>query len=149
MALSVGTVAPAFKTQDTLGHWVSLSDFAGKTVVLYFYPKDDTPGCTKEACSFRDSYDRYLSQGIPVLGVSRDDVASHQAFTAKFNLPFPLLVDTDGVITNAYDVAGERNGFHYSLRVTYVIGPDGAIQQVYDAVQTETHAADILTDLGL
>ncbi|MEB3292774.1 MAG: peroxiredoxin [Synechococcales bacterium] len=149
MALSVGMPAPAFTAQDTHGNTVSLSDFVGKTVVLYFYPKDDTPGCTKEACSFRDSYDQYLSQGIPVLGVSRDDKASHQAFTEKFNLPFPLLADTDGAITNAYDVAGERNGFHYSLRVTYVIGSDGMIQQVYDAVQTETHATDILAALGV
>ncbi|WP_448596537.1 peroxiredoxin [Thermoleptolyngbya sp.] len=145
MVLSVGAHAPGFTVKDTNGNTVSLADYAGKTVVLYFYPKDDTPGCTKEACSFRDSYSAYQGKDIVVLGVSRDDEASHQAFTQKFNLPFPLLADVDGILTQAYDV----DGGGYSKRVTYVIDGDGKIIKVYDSVKTETHATDILADLGL
>lgn len=104
MPLAVGTDAPAFTTKDTNGNTVSLSDFAGKTVVLYFYPKDDTPGCTKQACSFRDAQSEYISKGIVVLGVSADDEADHQAFTQKYSLNFPLLADTDKSIITAYDV---------------------------------------------
>lgn len=145
MPLNVGDTAPDFTVKDTNGNTVKLSDYAGKTVVMYFYPKDDTPGCTKEACSFRDHYQQYTSKGIPVLGVSMDDEASHQKFTEKFNLPFPLLADTDGAITKAYDV----DGGGYSKRVTYVIGGDGKISKVYTTVQTATHAADILQELGV
>ncbi|MGF1602240.1 MAG: peroxiredoxin [Thermosynechococcaceae cyanobacterium] len=145
MALSVGTAAPVFTAKDTNGHTVSLSDFAGKTVVLYFYPKDDTSGCTKEACSFRDNYAAYQGKNVAVLGVSADDEASHQQFTQKFNLPFPLLVDTDLSIIKAYDT----DGGGYAKRVTYVIDPQGQISHVYSSVKTETHATDILGDLGL
>ncbi len=145
MALTVGTPAPAFSTQDTHGNTVSLSDFAGKTVVLYFYPKDDTPGCTKEACSFRDAYADYQGKDVVVLGVSMDDQASHQQFTQKYNLPFPLLADVDGSITKAFDV----DGGGYPKRVTYVIDGSGTISKVYSSVNTATHAADILKDLGL
>lgn len=148
MPLSVGDTAPSFTAKDTNGNTVSLSDFAGKPVVLYFYPKDDTPGCTKEACSFRDNYGQYLSKGIAVLGVSMDDEASHQAFTQKFSLPFPLLADVDGDITKAYAVEGERAGMRYAQRVTYLIGSDGKIDQVYTTINTETHASDILTAIG-
>ncbi|GAB4131757.1 MAG: peroxiredoxin [Cyanobacteria bacterium J069] len=145
MALSVGDHAPGFTVKDTNGNTVSLASYAGKTVVLYFYPKDDTPGCTKEACSFRDSYSAYQGKDIVVFGVSRDDEASHQAFTEKFNLPFPLLADVDGILTKSYDV----DGGGYSKRVTYVIDGEGKIAKVYDSVKTETHATDILADLGL
>ncbi|MEN9228016.1 MAG: peroxiredoxin [Gloeomargarita sp. HHBFW_bins_205] len=145
MALAVGMQAPDFRTVDTQGRPVSLADFAGKTVVLYFYPKDDTPGCTKEACGFRDHYATYQQHNVVVLGVSRDDQASHQAFTQKYNLPFPLLVDTDGAISRAYDV----DGGGYSQRVTYIIDPQGRISRVYTTVNTATHASDILADLGL
>lgn len=145
MSLSVGTTAPSFTVKDTNGNTVSLSDFAGKTVVLYFYPKDDTPGCTKEACSFRDSYGEYQGKDVAVLGVSMDDEASHQQFTSKFSLPFPLLADTDGSITKAYDV----DGGGYAKRVTYVIDGSGKISHVYTTVKTDTHASDILADLGL
>jgi peroxiredoxin Q/BCP len=148
MPLAVGDTAPNFTVKDTNGNTITLSDCTGKPVVLYFYPKDDTPGCTKEACSFRDNYQQYLSQGITVFGVSLDDEASHQAFTQKFNLPFPLLADVDGAITRAYDVLGERNGMTYAQRVTYVIGTDGKITQVYTTINTETHATDILTAIG-
>jgi thioredoxin-dependent peroxiredoxin len=147
MALTVGTTAPNFSVQDTNGNTVNLSDYADKSVVLYFYPKDDTPGCTKEACSFRDNYQVYLSRGIAVFGVSMDDSASHQAFTNKFSLPFPLLADTNGAVTTAYDVVGERNGMRYAQRVTYVIDK-GTIAQVYETVNTETHATDILSAIG-
>ncbi len=145
MALSPGTTAPTFTVKDTHGNTISLADYAGKTVVLYFYPKDDTPGCTKEACSFRDSYAAYQGKDIVVFGVSKDDELSHQAFTEKFNLPFPLLADTDGSLMSAYDV----DGGGYAKRVTYVIDGKGAIAKVYDSVKTDTHATDILTDLGL
>ncbi len=148
MTLSVGTTAPAFTTKDTNGNTVSLSDFSGKQVVLYFYPKDDTPGCTKEACSFRDNYATYQGKDVVVLGVSMDDETSHQAFTQKFSLPFPLLADVDGSITKAYDVEGVYKGITHSQRVTYVIDGSGQISQVYDSINTETHAADILADLG-
>ncbi|WP_017717657.1 peroxiredoxin [Kamptonema formosum] len=142
MTLPVGAAAPAFTAKDTTGKTVKLSDFAGKILVLYFYPKDDTPGCTKEACSFRDSYSEFRGKDIAVLGVSRDDEASHQKFTDKFSLPFPLLADVDGAITKAYDaVKGEK-----AKRVTYIIDKIGKIAQVYegDSLNTETHAKDIL-----
>mmetsp|Transcript_4871 Transcript_4871/g.6728 ORF Transcript_4871/g.6728 Transcript_4871/m.6728 type:complete len:146 (-) Transcript_4871:150-587(-) len=145
MPLAVGTDAPQFTTTDTNGNSVSLSDFAGKTVVLYFYPKDDTPGCTKQACSFRDSNDRYTSQDIVVLGVSADDEASHQAFTSKYNLNFPLLADVEQSIIKAYDV----DGGGYAKRVTYIIDGDGKIVNVDASVNTSTHATDILAQLGL
>jgi peroxiredoxin Q/BCP len=145
MSLAVGTKAPTFTTQDTSGKTVSLENYAGKTVILYFYPKDDTPGCTKEACSFRDNYSAYQDKDITVFGVSMDDVASHQKFTEKFNLPFPLLADTNGAIAKAYGV----DGGGYAKRVTFVIDGTGKVAKVYDTVKTDTHASDILADLGL
>ena len=144
MALAVGTDAPAFTTKDTNGNTVSLSDFAGKTVVLYFYPKDDTPGCTKQACSFRDAKSEYTSKGIVVLGVSADDEAGHQAFTNKYNLNFPLLADTNKSIITAYDV----DGGGYAKRVTYIIDGSGKIIDVDASVNTSTHASDVLAKLG-
>ncbi len=149
MPLSVGTKAPDFTALDTTGTVRSLKDFAGKTVVLYFYPKDDTPGCTKEACSFRDSYSAYQGKDIVVLGVSADDVASHQRFSQKYHLPFPLLADPDGTIIRAYDVQREGYDQPIATRVTYVIDGNGIITHVYTAVQTETHGQDILSALGL
>ena len=144
MALAVGTDAPAFTTKDTNGNTVSLSDFAGKTVVLYFYPKDDTPGCTKQACSFRDAQSEYTSKGIVVLGVSADDEAGHQAFTQKYNLNFPLFADTNKSIITAYDV----DGGGYAKRVTYIIDGNGKIIDVDASVNTSTHASDVLAKLG-
>ncbi|MDZ8188118.1 MAG: peroxiredoxin [Nostoc sp. ChiSLP02] len=145
MPLAVGTDAPAFTAKDTNGNTVSLSDFAGKTVVLYFYPKDDTPGCTKQACSFRDAQSKYQNKDVVVLGVSADDEGSHQAFTQKYNLNFPLLADTDKSLIKAFDV----DGGGYAKRVTYVIGPDGKITHVDASVNTSTHAEDVLAALGL
>ncbi|AFY79547.1 MAG: peroxiredoxin [Hydrococcus sp. C42_A2020_068] len=145
MALSVGTMAPNFTTIDDEGKTVSLSDFKGKVVVLYFYPKDDTPGCTKEAQSFRDNYEQYQGKDMVVLGVSMDDQASHKMFKEKYGLPFQLLVDSDGTITKAYDV----DGGGYSKRVTYIIDGDGKITYVDEKVKTDTHAQDILAAAGL
>jgi peroxiredoxin Q/BCP len=145
MALSVGTTAPAFTTKDTNGNTVSLSDFAGKTVVLYFYPKDDTPGCTKQACSFRDAQSDYQGKDIVVLGVSADDEISHQEFTTKYNLNFPLLADTDKSLIKAYDV----DGGGYAKRVTYIIDPNGKIAHVDTTVNTSTHANDVLAAIGI
>lgn len=144
MVLAAGTVAPAFTVKDTQGHLVSLSDFAGKTVVLYFYPKDDTPGCTVEAQGFRDTYPEFQGKDMVVLGVSRDDEASHQAFTEKYGLPFQLLADVDGTLTQAYDV----DGGGYAKRVTYLINGEGVIQKVFEKVKTDTHAQDILAEVG-
>ncbi len=144
MALTVGMDAPAFTAKDTNGNTVSLSDFAGKTVVLYFYPKDDTPGCTKQAQSFRDTYAEYQGKEMVVLGVSMDDEASHIKFTEKYGLPFQLLADTDGAITKAYDVEGGG----YAKRVTYVIDSNGKITHVDASVNTASHAQDILAAIG-
>ncbi|HAC65050.1 MAG TPA: peroxiredoxin [Cyanothece sp. UBA12306] len=144
MTLAVGTVAPNFTTVDDEGKTVSLSDFKGKVVVLYFYPKDDTPGCTKEAQSFRDNYTDYQGKDMVVLGVSMDDQASHKQFKEKYGLPFQLLVDSDGTITKAYDV----DGGGYSKRVTYIIDAEGNISHVDETVQTATHAQDILKTVG-
>ena len=144
MALAVGTKAPSFRTIDDEGNTVSLSDFQGKIVVLYFYPKDDTPGCTKEAQSFRDKYEDYQNKDMVVLGVSRDDQASHQQFKEKYGLPFKLLVDTDGAITKAYDV----DGGGYAKRVTYIIDGEGTITYVDANVNTSSHAQDILSAVG-
>ncbi len=145
MALSVGTAAPSFTAKDTHGNTVSLSDLAGKKVILYFYPKDDTPGCTKQACSFRDAYSDYQGKNIVVLGVSKDDEASHQKFTQKFNLPFPLLADVDGSIIKAYDVEGSSG---YAQRVTYVLDENGKITHVDSSVKTDSHAHDILAAMS-
>ena len=144
MALAVGTMAPSFTTTDDEGKSVSLSDFKGKVVVLYFYPKDDTPGCTKEAQSFRDNFDQYKGKDMVVLGVSMDDRTSHQQFKEKYGLPFQLLVDSDGALTKAYDV----DGGGYSKRVTYIIDGEGKITYVDDKVKTDTHAQDILAQIG-
>jgi peroxiredoxin Q/BCP len=144
MTLAVGAMAPAFTSIDDDGNPVSLSDFKGKVVVLYFYPKDDTPGCTKQAQSFRDNYTQYQDKEMVVLGVSMDDRDSHKLFKEKYGLPFQLIVDTDGAITKAYDVEGGG----YSKRVTYIIDGEGKITFVDDKVNTGTHAQDILQIVG-
>ncbi|GAB4554800.1 MAG: peroxiredoxin [Pleurocapsa sp.] len=144
MALAVGTVAPDFTTIDDEGNTVSLSDFKGKVVVMYFYPKDDTPGCTKQAQSFRDRYAEYQNKDMVVLGVSMDDRTSHQKFKEKYGLPFTLLVDSDGAITNAYDVSGGS----YAKRVTYIIDGEGKITHVDSNVNTSSHADDVLNVVG-
>lgn len=144
MALEVGTTAPSFTTTDDEGNSVSLSDFKGKTVVLYFYPKDDTPGCTKQAQSFRDNISQYQDKDVEVLGVSADDEASHKQFKEKYGLPFTLLVDSDRKIIQAYDV----DGGGYAKRVTYIIDGEGKIAHVDSNVNTSTHAGDILATMS-
>lgn len=144
MTLAIGTTAPNFTTIDDEGKNVSLSDYKGKVVVLYFYPKDDTPGCTKEAQNFRDKYETYQDKDVVVLGVSMDDEASHKKFKEKYGLPFQLLVDADGAITQAYDVSGGG----YSKRVTYIIDAGGNISHVDEKVNSSTHAEDILKVVG-
>ncbi len=144
MVLAVGTQAPSFTAKDDAGNTVSLSDFAGKIVVLYFYPKDDTPGCTKQAQSFRDSYPEYQGKDMVVLGVSKDDEASHKQFKEKYGLPFTLLADPDGEIIKAYDV----DGGGYAKRITYIIDASGKIASVDENVKTESHAKDVLASLG-
>ena len=150
--LKEGDVAPDFNSKDQNGETVKLSDYKGKKVVLYFYPKDDTPGCTKEACSFRDADDVYNSKGIKVFGVSTDDEKSHQKFISKFQLPFDLLADTDKSIVESYGVWGEKSmyGKKYmgTTRKTFLIGEDGKIAKIFDKVNVEQHADEVLEAFG-
>jgi thioredoxin-dependent peroxiredoxin len=150
--LEVGSKAPNFAARDQDGDEVSLSGLKGKKVVLYFYPKDDTPGCTKEACAFRDSFEDYKKAGVEVLGVSVDDEASHRKFANKYGLPFRLLADTDHKIVEAYGVWGEKSLYGRKFmginRVTYVIDEKGKIAAVYPKVKPEQHAGEILAALG-
>ena len=146
--LKEGSAAPAFKTKDANGEIVSLKDLRGQKVVLYFYPKDDTPGCTKEACSFRDAFSQFKKKGIAVLGVSPDSEASHQKFVTKYKLPFTLLADTDRSIADAYGVWGEKKfmgrtymGVH---RTTFLIDEKGKIKKIFEKVKPEEHASDVL-----
>ena len=146
--LKAGDKAPEFTAKDQNGTPVSLTNFKGKTVVLYFYPKDDTPTCTVEACDFRDNYQSLLSKGYQVIGVSADDEKSHKKFIKKYNLPFPLLADTDMEIVNAYGVWGEKKlfGREYMgiIRTTFIIGADGAIQHVIDKVDSQAASQQVL-----
>lgn len=146
--LKEGDKAPAFSAKDQNGNTVTLNQFKGKKVVLYFYPKDDTPGCTAEACDFRDNYQALQAQGIEVLGVSVDDEKSHQKFITKHNLPFTLLADTDKHIVEAYGVWGEKNmyGKKYmgTNRATFVINEEGNIAQIIKKVDTKNATAQVL-----
>lgn len=146
--LSVGTKAPYFEGVIETGERVSLSDFAGKKLVLYFYPKDSTPGCTSEACDLRDNYQRFLSLGYNVLGVSRDSVVSHQRFKEKYQLPFHLVADTDLAILKAYEAWGEKKNYGKvtmgTLRTTYVIDEHGVIVEAIGKVNTKAHSEQIL-----
>ena len=146
--LKEGDVAPDFETRDEKGATVKLSDFRGQKVALYFYPKDDTPGCTKEACSFRDNYSTVEENNIKVLGVSLDDEASHQAFISKFNLPFTLLSDTDHSVSDAYGVYGEQTWgdkkYMGVARKTFLIDEEGKIKKVFDKVNVEAHADEVM-----
>jgi peroxiredoxin Q/BCP len=142
--LQPGTPAPAFTLKSNDQKTYRLSDYKGKWVVLYFYPKDDTPGCTKEACSFRDNFSKYEKLGIKVFGVSIDDVDSHDAFAKKFHLPFPLLADTDKKVSMAY---GAFNNGKYSDRYTFLISPDQNIFHVFKKVNVEAHADEVLAQI--
>lgn len=149
--LAEGTPAPDFGAESTNGQKVKLSDFKGKQVVLYFYPKDDTPGCTKEACGFRDSIGDIQAKGAVVLGVSRDSVAAHNKFKQKFSLNFDLISDADGSITENYKVWGEKSMYgrkYFGInRVTYLIDEKGNIKKVFPKVNPTVHAGEVIEAL--
>ena len=146
--LKEGDVAPDFTTRDAQGQPVRLADFRGQKVVLYFYPKDDTPGCTKEACSFRDADDELAKNGIKVLGVSLDSEESHQQFASKYSLPFTLLSDTDHTVSDLYGVYGEQaygdRKYMGVARKTFLIDEQGRIKKVFDMVNVEAHADEVM-----
>lgn len=149
--LTEGQKAPDFKAKDQNGKSISLSDFSGKDVILYFYPKDDTPGCTAEACSFRDNYQSLLKEGFEVLGVSTDDEKSHQKFISKYSLPFSLIADTDKKIVEAYGVWVEKNmyGKKYMgvARKTFIIDKNGLIKKIIDKVDTKNSSGQVLDSI--
>lgn len=146
--LKEGSTAPAFNTRDSEGRAVRLKDFRGKKVVLYFYPKDDTPGCTKEACSFRDAFADFEKRGIKVLGISTDNEASHKKFIQKYELPFTLLTDTDHSISDKYGTYGQKKfmGRTYLgvYRKTFLIDEKGKIKRIFEKVKPDEHAGEVL-----
>jgi len=151
MALKPGDKAPDFSGITTDGDKVSLADYAGQKLILYFYPKDDTPGCTKQACSLRDHNQEIKAKGAAILGVSTQDEGSHQRFTQKYNLNFPLLADTERTVSRAYGAIGEGgllsmavNALGLARRVTFVIDKNGVIADVIDAPDTANHAEEVL-----
>lgn len=148
MELNIGDKAPDFQAKDQDGNEIKLSDFAGKKVVLYFYPKDSTPGCTAQACNLRDNYDQLLSSGYVVLGVSQDSEKSHKKFIEKQNLPFPLIADEDHTVHNLYGTWGEKKmyGKTYmgTIRTTFVIDEKGVLEDIIKKVKTKEHTAQII-----
>ncbi len=151
MGLSVGDRAPDFCLSDGQGQQICLADLRGKRVVLYFYPRDLTPGCITEACGFRDAYADFEAQDVVVLGVSADDAKSHEKFRLKFQLPFPLLCDPEGQVGAAYDSYGLKKfmgkEFMGVFRNTFVISPEGTIEKIYKKVKSAEHAPQLLADL--
>jgi len=143
-----GEAAPEFEARDAEGNTIRLSDLRGQKVALYFYPKDDTPGCTKEACSFRDSFAEFGRRGIEVLGVSTDDEKSHRKFAEKYGLPFRLLADTDHRVADLYGVYGEKQfmGRRYMgvARKTFLVDEEGRLRKVFDKVKVDEHADEVL-----
>jgi len=148
LKLKEGDIAPDFTATTSGGGKLSLADFKGKNIILYFYPRDDTPGCTKEACAFRDQFADFKKKGAVVLGVSTDPVKSHDKFVEKYKLPFTLLADEDKKIVEAYGVWGQKSfmGRKYmgTHRVTFLIGPDGRIKKIWPEVKPAEHAAEVL-----
>ncbi|TSA17571.1 MAG: peroxiredoxin [Betaproteobacteria bacterium] len=142
---AAGSQASDFSLADQSGKTRTLAEFRGKWVVLYFYPKDDTPGCTEEACSFRDDIFKLSQLGAQVVGVSLDDSASHAQFAKKFSLPFPLLADPSGVVTRSYGALPE--GSRYARRYTFLIDPAGKVAKVYTSVETSRHSVEVIDDL--
>ena len=146
--LSVGDKAPSFRAENQSGEMVALEDFAGKKVILYFYPKDSTPGCTAEACDLRDNYQRFISLGYEILGVSKDSEASHRKFIEKYQLPFPLLSDKESEVQKAYDAWGLKKfmgrEFMGTLRKTFVIDENGVIVDIIEKVNTKAHTLQLL-----
>ena len=153
MPIPSGIPAPEFEMFDDTNTLRKLSDFRGRNVILYFYPKDDTPGCTKEACNFRDDYSSYEKAGIVILGVSPDDVASHVKFKKKFQLQFPLLADDEHKVCNAYGVWGPKKfmGKEYEgvLRTTFLIDGEGMIKKVYENVRPAEHSTELLKEFSV
>lgn len=142
--LTVGQTAKNFTLLDKDNQAITLSDLRGQKVIIYFYPKDDTPGCTKQACAFRDSYAKFVENKITVLGISRDSAASHQKFAEKYSLPFIILADTDGMVIDAYGVKGVFG----AMRTTFIVSEDGLIEKVFEKATPDTNAADILDYLA-
>jgi peroxiredoxin Q/BCP len=151
--LKEGGIAPVFKGKDQDGKWISLEDFKGKKVVLYFYPKDDTPGCTAEACNLRDNYQDLLSRGFAIIGVSPDSEQSHGRFKSKYELPFSLIADPDKQILQAYGAWGEKNMYGKKvmgvLRTTFIIDESGNILKIIKKVNTGDHTKQILQELEI
>jgi peroxiredoxin Q/BCP len=145
--LKVGDDAPTFTLPDSLGNQVSLNDYKGKWVVLYFYPKDDTPGCTTEACHFRDDFKSLEAISAKVIGVSIDDSFSHKKFAEKYNLPFPLLSDASGEVASRYGALNNFLVIKLAKRYTYLINPQGKIAKIYLSVDTSKHSQEIIDDL--
>ena len=149
--IQTGIKAPAFELMDDSGRTVALKDFLGKKVVLYSYPKDDTPGCTTEACAFRDAYDEILARGAVVIGISADSVASHAGFKAKYRLPFFLLADPEKRVLQAYGAWGEKTFMGKksmgTLRMTFIIDEKGIVSQIFPDVNPKEHAAEVLAAL--
>ncbi|HZY94331.1 MAG TPA: peroxiredoxin [Candidatus Bathyarchaeia archaeon] len=145
LSLQEGMPAPEFRTQTTDGKTVTLRDYLGRRVVLYFYPKDDTPGCTVEACGLRDQYQKIRELGAEVVGVSVDDTSSHRKFTEKFNLPFQLAADTDRTTSKLYGVLNDKSNM--SKRVTFIIDEQGKIEKIFETVKPQEHAQEILDAL--
>lgn len=147
-SLEVGQAAPEFELPDQVGQLHSLEDYRDQWVVLYFYPKDETPGCTTQACEFRDNIFAYKKLNAQILGVSLDNIESHQRFAEHHDLPFPLLADTDGVAAEAYRVKTRMLGMTVARRQTFVIDPAGNIARHYEKVNPETHSKKVLADLA-
>jgi peroxiredoxin Q/BCP len=151
--LKEGAAAPVFSGKDQDGKTISLADYKGKKVILYFYPKDDTPGCTAEACNLRDNYESLLSRGFVIIGVSPDSEKSHVKFKTRYTLPFSLIADPDATIIKAYGAWGEKKMYGRStmgvLRTTYVIDEKGKILKTFAKVDTQNHTQQILTELGI
>ena len=143
----IGAAAPAFSLPDQAGKTHALADYAGRWLVLYFYPKDDTPGCTTEACNFRDDIVRIRKLGAEVVGVSVDDVASHAAFAQKHSLPFPLLADEGGAVAASYGGLRDLMVMKMAKRVTFIVDPKGRVAQRYLDVDPKAHAAEVVADL--
>ena len=146
-ALKTGDIAPGFSLNDAEGKTHYLSDYAGEYLVLYFYPKDDTPGCTKEACHFRDDMSQLEKLGAHVVGISIDNSASHADFAKKYHLPFPLLADTSGQVADSYGALTNLYIFKIAKRYTYLIDPAGKISKIYKSVDTSNHSQQIIDDL--
>jgi len=144
---AVGSLAPAFSLSDQVGRDVSLDSLRGKWVVLYFYPKNDTPGCTEEACSFRDDFAQLTALGAQIVGVSIDSATSNAAFASKYHLPFPLLADQDGDVARRYGAYADWFVARFARRYTFLIDPQGKIAKTYLKVDTSKHSAEIIADL--